>query len=80
MVLIHGESYTWGAGHLMDGATLAAKSRMVVVTLNYRLGILGKLPFVCHLINDNPSPQKKNIRLDLSSLPLAKGWAIPIWL
>ncbi|KZS20431.1 Uncharacterized protein APZ42_012815 [Daphnia magna] len=43
MVLIHGESYTWGAGHLMDGATLAAKSRMVVVTLNYRLGILGFL-------------------------------------
>lgn len=25
----------------MDGSLLAAKSRMVVVTLNYRLGILG---------------------------------------
>lgn len=42
VVLIHGESYSWGAGHLMDGGMLAAKSRMVVVTLNYRLGILGK--------------------------------------
>jgi carboxylesterase type B len=41
VVLIHGESYSWGAGHLMDGGMLAAKSRMVVVTLNYRLGILG---------------------------------------
>ena len=25
----------------MDGGQLAAKSRMIVVTLNYRLGILG---------------------------------------
>lgn len=41
VVLIHGESYSWGAGHLMDGGLLAAKSRMIVVTLNYRLGILG---------------------------------------
>ncbi|KAI9562716.1 hypothetical protein GHT06_010170 [Daphnia sinensis] len=43
VVLIHGESYSWGAGHLMDGGMLAAKSRMVAVTLNYRLGILGFL-------------------------------------
>ena len=41
VVLIHGESYSWGAGHLIDGGMLANKSRMVVVTLNYRLGILG---------------------------------------
>lgn len=41
LVLIHGESYSWGAGHLLDGGLLAAKSRMIVVTLNYRLGILG---------------------------------------
>lgn len=40
-VLVHGESYSWGAGHLMDGGLLASKSRMIVVTLNYRLGILG---------------------------------------
>ncbi|XP_057367984.1 neuroligin-1-like [Daphnia carinata] len=43
MVLVHGESYSWGAGHLMDGGLLASKSRMIVVTLNYRLGILGFL-------------------------------------
>nr|CAH0103200.1 unnamed protein product [Daphnia galeata] len=43
VVLIHGESYSWGAGHLIDGGMLANKSRMVVVTLNYRLGILGFL-------------------------------------
>ena len=41
VVLIHGESYSWGAGHLIDGGMLANKSRMVVVTLNYRLGVLG---------------------------------------
>ena len=41
LVLIHGESYLWGAGHLMDGGQLDLSSRLVVVTLNYRLGILG---------------------------------------
>ena len=50
MVLVHGESYSWGAGHLMDGAMLAEKSRMVVVTLNYRLGILGIQSSQCDAI------------------------------
>ena len=42
MVFIHGESYSWGAGHLIDGGLLAARSRVIVVTLNYRLGVLGQ--------------------------------------
>ncbi len=42
MVFIHGESYSWGAGHLIDGGLLAARSRIIVITLNYRLGVLGK--------------------------------------
>ncbi len=42
MVYIHGESYLWGAGSLLDGRCLAAYGRVVVVTLNYRLGVLGE--------------------------------------
>ena len=43
IVFIHGESYEWGSGNLYDGAVLAAVGQVVVVTLNYRLGILGEL-------------------------------------
>ena len=51
-MLIHGESYLWGAGHLMDGGQLAVNSRLVVVTLNYRLGILGtiQVPLICFIL------------------------------
>ena len=45
IVFIHGESYEWGSGNLYDGAVLAAVGQVVVVTLNYRLGILGKLHY-----------------------------------
>jgi neuroligin len=53
MVLVHGESYSWGAWHLMDGAMLAGKSRMVVVTLNYRLGILGTIKHPLNVTHDS---------------------------
>ena len=42
IVFIHGESYSWGSGNLYDGSVLAAVGKVVVVTLNYRLGVLGK--------------------------------------
>ena len=35
----------WGSGNLYDGAVLASVGQVVVVTLNYRLGILGKPKF-----------------------------------
>ena len=41
IVFIHGESYEWGSGNLYDGSVLATVGGTVVVTLNYRLGILG---------------------------------------
>ncbi|XP_045117461.1 neuroligin-4, Y-linked-like isoform X4 [Portunus trituberculatus] len=43
MVYVHGESFSWGAGSLFDGSVLAAYGRVVVITLNYRLGPLGFL-------------------------------------
>ena len=42
IVFIHGESYEWNSGNPYDGSVLAAYGKVVVVTLNYRLGTLGK--------------------------------------
>ncbi|XP_076053092.1 neuroligin-4, Y-linked-like isoform X2 [Oratosquilla oratoria] len=41
LVFVHGDSYLWGSGNLYDGSILAALGRVIVVTVNYRLGILG---------------------------------------
>jgi len=45
MVWIHGGSFTYGSGSspLYDGASFAAKGDVVVVTINYRLGVFGFL-------------------------------------
>ncbi|GAB6019884.1 hypothetical protein CHUAL_001419 [Chamberlinius hualienensis] len=43
MVYIHGDSYEWSSGNLYDGSVLAAFGEVIVVTVNYRLGILGFL-------------------------------------
>ena len=42
ILFIHGDSYEWGSGNLYDASVLASVGKVVVVTLNYRLGILGK--------------------------------------
>lgn len=42
MVFIHGESYEWNSGNAYDGSILSSYGQVIVVTLNYRLGILGK--------------------------------------
>ena len=43
VLFIHGDSFDWGSGNLYDGSVLASYSDVVVVTINYRLGVLGKL-------------------------------------
>ena len=48
MVWIHGGAYTIGSGDIYDGTSLARRGDVVVVTLNYRLGVLGWMP-VDHL-------------------------------
>lgn len=42
VVFIHGDSYDFGTGNAYDGSMLAAFGLVVVVTINYRLGVLGK--------------------------------------
>ncbi|KAI8430428.1 hypothetical protein MSG28_000705 [Choristoneura fumiferana] len=40
LVFVHGESYEWSSGNAYDGSVLASHAGLVVVTINYRLGIL----------------------------------------
>ncbi|TKC37348.1 hypothetical protein EI555_004368 [Monodon monoceros] len=41
MVYIHGGSYMEGTGNMIDGSILASYGNVIVITVNYRLGILG---------------------------------------
>uniref|UniRef100_A0A4W4EUN8 Carboxylesterase type B domain-containing protein n=1 Tax=Electrophorus electricus TaxID=8005 RepID=A0A4W4EUN8_ELEEL len=43
MVYIHGGSYVEGTGNLIDGSILTSYGNVIVVTVNYRLGVLGFL-------------------------------------
>ncbi|XP_061593351.1 neuroligin-1 isoform X2 [Cololabis saira] len=43
MVFIHGGSYMEGSGNMFDGSILASYGNVIVITLNYRLGVLGFL-------------------------------------
>ncbi|XP_057697055.1 neuroligin-1 isoform X2 [Corythoichthys intestinalis] len=43
MVFIHGGSYMEGTGNLFDGSVLASYGNVIVITVNYRLGVLGFL-------------------------------------
>lgn len=41
MVFVHGESYEIGTGNAYDGSVLASYGDVIVITINYRLGVLG---------------------------------------
>ncbi|XP_004867398.1 neuroligin-4, X-linked isoform X1 [Heterocephalus glaber] len=43
MVYIHGGSYMEGTGNMIDGSILSSYGNVIVITINYRLGILGFL-------------------------------------
>ena len=44
MVFIHGDSYDWGSGNPFDGSILSSFGNVLLITLNYRLGVFGFLP------------------------------------
>ncbi|CAG9782664.1 unnamed protein product [Diatraea saccharalis] len=52
LVYVHGESYSWSSSNPYDGAVLASYTDLIVVTLNFRLGVLG-------FLNANPVPNAK---------------------
>ncbi|XP_037960126.1 uncharacterized protein LOC119689376 [Teleopsis dalmanni] len=43
ILFIHGESYEWNSGNPYDGSDLAGHGNVIVVTINFRLGIFGFL-------------------------------------
>lgn len=45
IVFLHGESFEWNSGNSYDGSILASYGQVIVVTLNYRLGALGKYQY-----------------------------------
>ncbi|KAG8136172.1 hypothetical protein E2320_009142 [Naja naja] len=50
MVYIHGGSYMEGTGNLYDGSVLASYGNVIVITVNYRLGVLGHTLVALQLI------------------------------
>lgn len=50
IILIHGESYEWNSGNPYDGSILASYGHVIVVTINFRLGILGKFNNFVYLL------------------------------
>ncbi|VVD05479.1 unnamed protein product [Leptidea sinapis] len=41
LVFVHGDSFEWSSGNPYDGRILSSYGNVMVVTINYRLGILG---------------------------------------
>lgn len=50
IVFLHGESFEWNSGNSYDGSILASYGQVIVITLNYRLGALGKIFWFCFQI------------------------------
>ena len=42
VVFVHGETFELGTGNAYDGSVMAAYGHVIVITLNYRLGVLGE--------------------------------------
>ncbi|XP_032529857.1 neuroligin-2-like isoform X1 [Danaus plexippus] len=43
VVVVVGGAHEWGSGNSLDGAVLAARAHLLVITINYRIGLLGYL-------------------------------------
>ncbi|VDM98731.1 unnamed protein product [Thelazia callipaeda] len=43
LVVIHGDDYGWNSGNPYNGTVLASYGQIIVITLNYRLGVFGFL-------------------------------------
>src|SRR5215472_5625475 len=71
MVWIHGGGFTGGAGSIYDGALLAAKDHVIVVTINYRLSAFG---FLALPSLDAESPDNSSGNYGLMDQQAALRW------
>ena len=53
LLFIHGESYDLGTGNAYDGSVVASFGKVVTVTMNFRLGVLGKVTLFCDFYAEN---------------------------
>jgi len=53
LVFVHGTDYGFGGGHPYDPSMLVSQGQVIVVTMNYRLGILGKLAGILYTCLQN---------------------------
>lgn len=60
MVFVHGESFDWNSGNAYDGSILASYGQVIVVTLNYRLGVLGEYRTIGAALSIRASKPKRN--------------------
>ncbi|WP_307070924.1 carboxylesterase/lipase family protein [Streptomyces sp. B3I8] len=71
MVWIHGNGFINGAGSLYDAQRLAARGKVVVVSFNYRLGVLG---FLAHPALDHGPAQHLSGNFGLEDQQAALRW------
>lgn len=45
-------SHEWGSANTLDGAVLAARAHLLVITVNYRIGLLGKPLSSCEMMKN----------------------------
>ncbi len=66
LVWIHGGAYTSGSGALYNGSELAASGDIVVVTINYRLGVFGFVDLAA--VTDADVPSNLGLRDQIAAL------------
>ena len=66
LVWIHGGAYTSGSGALYNGSELAASGDIVVVTVNYRLGVFGFVDLAA--VTDSDVPSNLGLRDQIAAL------------
>jgi para-nitrobenzyl esterase len=71
MVWIHGGAFVLGSGQDADGSLLAAKGKVIVVTINYRLGPFG---FLAHRALEAESPRHVSGNYGLLDQQAALRW------
>ncbi|XP_050539878.1 neuroligin-4, X-linked-like isoform X2 [Daktulosphaira vitifoliae] len=52
IMFIHGESFEWNSGNPYDGSILSSFGKIIFITINYRVGVLG---FLKSNSGDNPA-------------------------
>lgn len=67
MVVWLGAAHEWGSGNAIDASVLGARTHLLVLTLNYRIGLLGEstLPacwITTHSIHRGCSERSQNLR------------------